>query len=343
MKETYLHNGETLLAGKPLFLPTEQVTVVMQCLTNEQIAAIPADWFSVEVIGEEELVGSGDIIRRVRDYPSDCEVGIVISGGSAIEGLTEDMLKTQVYDERSIKPIDLELTATEKHEDRSCEESASMVEINAGACGSRDLDDDYINAGYDEEERFVVVVELLKEAMSIMNDLRTNRRESIVRSGSGSATTPNRGIFSPAIDENLLSNSVLSVKNQFLGNNVTFIRNGKTYKVMDFCFLTLLVLKRMGIIANSLRKPYCEFLQEKVFMAKTPNVRSFNNCANQKTHKEIEELLPKLKFGFLTKTPPDKSRNELYLICHEIGKAFHETDYFKKLRMQKNCLNDFIL
>ena len=56
MKEAYLHNGETLLAGKPLFLPMEQVTVVMQCLTSEQIAAIPADWFSVEVIKEEKLV-----------------------------------------------------------------------------------------------------------------------------------------------------------------------------------------------------------------------------------------------------------------------------------------------
>ena len=330
MKEIYPLSGETLLAGKPLFLPTEQVPVVVQCLTSEQIAAIPKDLFSVDVIGLEHCVESWDVVEKTCDYPSDCEVGIVVSGGSAIDGLTAAILRIYAHDERPIQSIDLELTAPKRQDD-------------GHACESSVLGVDKIDDGSDEEKRFVVAVELLKEAISIMNDLRSSHRESVMRSIGNSTSTPDRGIFSAAIDENLLANAVLNVKNQFFGNNATFMRNGKTYKIMDFSFLTLLVLKRMGIVTNNLRKPYCEFLQEKVFMAKTPNVRSFNNCANQEAHKRIEELLPKLKFGFLTKTPPDESRNELYLVCHEIGQAFHETDYFKKLRMQKNCLNDFIL
>lgn len=347
LTESRVNCGESHLAGKSLILPNKGIPVVVQNLTRSQIAAIPRSRYRVKLIGKEGSGGMRDsTIKAIRVMAMTRKVGVVVKGDSALSYLTTVELMEGSTGAVSIHPLQSKSSIIS----RSDRPSTGYHIARRHAMGHRmackriaKFRKRGINASTSEqsyEEKMVVAIELLKKAVTIMNELRTEERESRNTGGGGD---PDRGIFSPAINEDELSDSVYKVKDQFFGNNDYCMINGKKYDLMAFCYLVFLVLARMGIIVNKLRKPYCEFLQEKVFMDKIPSVRNFNNCANKEVHKEFEDLFPKLKFGFIARQPLDNSKNELYLACHEIGWAFHETDYFKKLKRQRNSLDGFTL
>ena len=328
----------TFVSVKSLVLPTTKVPVVVQSLTRSQIAAIPTSVYSVRLIGIEGHSGVlGQAVNVARQISSMRRVGIVVKGDCAVVGLTAANVRAWSKRTRMMFPLASETTPS----------TGSIRRIGYHRYPFHRMarlmrkDSCALSASTSTEEKIVVAVELLKQAIAIMNEVRVEQREN--RASTGDGDDPNRGIFSPAIDEDQLSDSVYKVKEQFFGNNNHFTMNGRDYNLMEFCYLVFLVLARMGIIINKLRKPYCEYLKEKVLMDIAPSVRNFNNCANKEAHKEFEALFPKLKFGFITRQPLDSCKNELYLVCHEIGWAFHETDYFKELKKQRNSLDGFTL
>lgn len=328
----------TFVGIQSMVLPTTKLPVVVQSLTHSQIAAIPSSVYSVRLIGIEGQSGVlGETVKVARQISSVRRVGIVVKGDCAVGGLTATDVRAYSKRTRMMYPISSETTPSVRISQQiACHQLAFHRMPRFKRKDSR-----VQSASTSTEEKIVVAVELLKKAITLINEVHIEQRES--RTNTDGGGDPDRGIFSPAIDENQLSDSVYKVKDQFFGNNDHFTMNGRDYNIMEFCYLVFLVLARMGIIINKLRKPYCEFLQEKVFMTEVPSVRSFNNCANKEPHKDFEALFPKLKFGFITRQPLDSCQDELYLVCHEIGWAFHETDYFKKLKRQKNSLDGFTL
>lgn len=328
----------TFVGVKSLVLPTIKVPVVVQSLTHSQIAAIPTSVYSVRQIGIEGHSGVlGQTVKVARQMSSMRRVGIVVKGDCAVDGLTADNVRAWSKRARRMFPLASGTTPS----------TGSIRRIGYHRYPFHRMarlmseDSSSLSASTSIEEKIVVAVELLKQAIAVMNEVRTEHREN--RANTSGGGDPDRGIFSPAIDEDQLSDSICKVKEQFFGNNDYFTMKDKKYSLMEFCYLMFLVLARMGIIIKKLQKPYCEFLKEKVLMDTAPNVRNFNYCANKEAHKEFEALFPKLKFGFITRQPLDSCKNELYLVCHEIGWAFHETDYFKKLKKQRNSLDRFTL
>jgi hypothetical protein len=334
--------GGTLLAGKSLFLPNERVPIVVQRLTRSQIDAIPKDLFSVKVLGREGSVSASGAIEVARSLSMERRVGVVVKGGSA---LTRPLPGWGRLGARGGKTADIPIivnpVTVEGIAPNPLHGFRHKIKTKSK---KRDVPDEKDKT----EEGIVTVTELLKQAVNTMNGLRQDYRKKDAEKGMDNGSDPPDGIFSSIINEKQLGVSIIDVHNKFFGSNNSCMLNGKQYKFVEFCLLLLYVFARMGILVNKSRKPFCEFLQSKVYMTKkTPPVRTFNNYAKKMGYQKFEETFPLLPFDPSKPPPvgdyPSLNQYPLYFACHQIGMAFHDTEYFTKLREQRERLNKFIL
>lgn len=186
-----------------------------------------------------------------------------------------------------------------------------------------------------------IIITKLKEAIVETSTAKLSHREALRNQKDD--PLPNSDIFFELIDENELSDCILKIIERYFGTGDTCKILGKEYKLGEFCVLMHFYFIRIGILDNQTRKPFCNYLQKKVFDGEERfSVRSFNNYTNEYdslkgdfTHADWL----KIDFG----TRPDPSGKPLQDAFHEIGFAFHNSHYFRKLKKQQERMMKLLL
>lgn len=326
----------TLLAGKPLVLPTAKVPVIVQSLTRSQILALPQKSIRVRVLGSATEVNVRSAVLQARCTFPKHKVGVVVRGASALNGgitITGEnaiagvkLLKSPSERERG-KPGLRHRVLARKALHRKIQESGlpMRARILAKAIGN--------------EERLVAIIDNIKSLVSELEEIHENYR---MNNTDNSKSPRNHDIFLPPIEENKMADCILKIKNDFFGCKKTCTLADKTWNVTDFCLLMFLSFGRMQILRNPSRKPFCLFLQEKVFMGDDLlKVKNFNNYANHANYQTLAKELPRLPFDLSIR--PSTNNNSSFLACHEIGRAFHKSEYFRSLRTLKKNIDEFVL
>ena len=192
------------------------------------------------------------------------------------------------------------------------------------------------------EEEWMVMIELMKQVHVQFNKVEQAYRESQLNHGGGDDTPPEFDIFRSPIDEDKMADCILNVKEGFFGCHDTCTIGKKECNITDFCLLVHFAFRKMNLLNNYFRKPFCEYLQTKVLMNDEKlKVKNFNNYANSQAYKKLEKDLAHECFNLEERLP--KHENPLFLACHDIARAFHESKYFSQLRTGKNNFKDLIL
>lgn len=340
--------GGTLMAGRSLILPTEKVPVVLQSLTRNQIAALPKDVFSVKVLGPDKTLGARGALEIARAMLPDHKMGIVVRGGSAIDGVMAMRGDTIMQGVKLMKGAPPGLVGMGKGGRSLSKLVAGGRRAAGGSLPVRVLDGMAGSAGGggrddDGEEKLVTILDIIGKAYTEVRDFRNGyRAKKKGNGGDGDDVPPDMGIFLDPINENEMADCTLQIKDSYFGSNDTCMISGQPCNLTDFCLLMFFAFGRMHLLKNLSRKPFCLFLQQKVFMdKKKPGVKNFNNYANRENYQSFEKKLPGLPFDLSILPSPNNGFH--YLACHEIGRAFHNTDYFKLLRTQRTNLKSFEL
>lgn len=150
---------------------------------------------------------------------------------------------------------------------------------------------------------------------------------------------PPTNIFLTPIDENKMSDCIMRVVLDFFGGNNKITLHGLTFKVSEFCVLIHYYFLRINVLKRKGRKPFCEYLEKKVFRNKLEfTARTFNKYADshKNSHLTDTEALPiNFKYHAYEKELP------LQKVFHEVGWNFHNSPYFEELREMKNNLEQF--
>ena len=190
-------------------------------------------------------------------------------------------------------------------------------------------------------EELVVVVKIIKQAQSLLDEIHS-KYQTLNTTGGGGNIPPEFDIFRSPIDEDKMADCIFKVKEGFFGCHDTCTIGKKECNITDFCLLVHFAFRKMNLLNNYFRKPFCEYLQAKVLMNDEKlKVKNFNNYANSKAYKKLEKDLAHECFNLEERLP--KHENPLFLTCHDIARAFHESKYFSQLRTGKNNFKDFIL
>lgn len=338
----------TLLAGKPLVLPTAKVPVIVQSLTRSQILALPQKSIRVRVLGSVTEVNVRSAVLQARCTFPKHKVGVVVRGASALNG------GITITGENAIAGVKLLKSPSERERGnpglrhRVLARKALHRKIQESGLPVRTLS----KAGSDEG-KLVAIIDNLGNAFSELKKFREEYREHNGGGGepphghgkqnAGGDELPRRhDIFFPPIDKNKMADCILKIKDGFFGCEKTCTLADKSWNITDFCLLMFLAFGRMHILKNLSRQPFCLFLQDKVFMGDDLlKVKNFNNYANNTNYQTLEKELPKLPFDFSSRL--NEHNNSLFLACHEIGRAFHKSEYFRSLRTQKKNIGEFVL
>lgn len=150
------------------------------------------------------------------------------------------------------------------------------------------------------------------------------------------------GIFYSPIDEGKLSDCIKLIVNRFFGNNDKGKVCGREMKVGEFCLLIHCYFRRIKILKKEGLKPFCDYLEEKVFPEESKfTARTFNNYANDPNFVRVEEEFTsttKLKINFRVHPEPS---GKLLDAFHEVGWNFHNSAYFEELREMRKYIDEF--
>ncbi|MBO7068976.1 MAG: hypothetical protein J6W52_09935 [Bacteroidaceae bacterium] len=194
-----------------------------------------------------------------------------------------------------------------------------------------------ISANADSTKKYTTVIELLDLAKKEIKVLYHENRE--LRRIQKDAPPGYSGIFFPPVDEGKMSDCILKVVERYFGSEDTGEIRDKKYKLPQFCVLMYYYFRRINILQNTSRQPFCLYLLKKVFENESKfTSRTFNNYATAPEFAEVEKdftYASRLNINF--KYHPLPSENPLQDAFHEIGWAFHNSSYFEELReLQKN-------
>lgn len=332
------YSGGTLMAGESLILPSERVPVVIQSLTPSQISAIPQGKIGVKILGRVDEVGVRYAISQARALFPDQKVGVVVRGRTAVDGaigIKGDGIVGGIELIKGVPPYREMVHGTPKRRFGPLT-SASL----SGALAARSLRS--VNKFDDGERKLVTIMDIIGKAYTEMKDFREGYRQERKSGGGGDDTPPQYDIFLPPINEDEIADCASEVKEVYFGCNDTCMIGENTWNITDFCLLMFLAFGRMHLLKNYSRKPFCEFLQNKVLMSdKQLKVKNFNNYANRPNYHHLEEELPKMPFNLDIRL--SQHNNPLFLACHEIGRSFHNSPYFTQLRNERENLKRFEL
>lgn len=330
------YSSGTLMAGESLVLPSARVPVVIQNLTPSQISAIPQGKIGVKVLGRVDEVGVRNAISQARALFPDHKVGVVVRGRTAVDGaigIKDDGIVGGIELIKGVPPYREIVHRMLKRRLGSLTSAGRTWSL--AACSLKS-----VNKFDDGERKLVTIMDILGKAYTEMKDFREGYRQE--RKSGGGGTPPQYHIFLPPINEDEMADCTLMVKDCYFGCNDTCMIGEKTWNITEFCLLMFLAFGRMHLLKNYSRKPFCEFLQNKVLMSDEQlKVKNFNNYANRPNYHHLEEELPKMPFNLDIRL--SQHNNPLFLACHEIGRSFHNSAYFTQLRNERENLKRFEL
>ena len=192
----------------------------------------------------------------------------------------------------------------------------------------------------DGTQEFNTVIALLGQISHHVETIYIENREL-----SRNQTNPppsDSGIFYPPIDEGKLSDCIKLIVNRFFGNDDKVKILGTEIKVGEFCLLTHCYFRRIKIMKNEALKPFCDYLEKKVFPEESKfTARTFNNYANDPNFMNAKDGFidsEKLKINFNNHPVPC---GKLLDVFHEVGWNFHHSDYFDELREMRKRIDEF--
>lgn len=185
---------------------------------------------------------------------------------------------------------------------------------------------------------FVSILGIIANAYAKLMKLQKEYRKRIA---DRNEPLNSHNIFLPPIDEDKMADSILEILEDFFGYDKTYCTIAdKAWNITDFSLLIFIALRRMHILQNTFRKPFCLFLQDKVLMDSTTlKVKNFNNYANRPNYKTLMKELT--KSSPITDMQMREHQNPYFRACHEIIRAFQKTEYFKELKAHKANFSKF--
>ncbi|MCD8093555.1 MAG: hypothetical protein LUF01_12295 [Bacteroides sp.] len=179
------------------------------------------------------------------------------------------------------------------------------------------------------------IVELNEAIADVSKQHGKRRKSEPVRINTASAEAKKNswgGIF--IVDENKLAGCFSKLYNSYFGEKRKYQLEGKCDQILFFAYLYLLVEKeQLGKenFAENTRKPFFEFIEQKVVGETNKTVRTFHNRVEE-LQKFRETLLSKDENS--RENPTWKSSNH-YKNFHGICGNFHRTSYFNELERLK--------
>lgn len=198
-----------------------------------------------------------------------------------------------------------------------------------------------VNGIIDGDKEITTIITLVNQLKQESEKLDEKRR--VNKSIQNVDILPNSGIFYSPINENLLAVCIWKIINRFFGYEATGTICDKTYNLPEFCLLMYYYFIRIGILQNTTRKPFCLYLLKKVFEDESKfSVKTFNNYANDPRFVNVEkDFTNPERLGINFRVHPAPCGNTLQEAFHEIGWAFHRSEFFEELREQRKHLETF--
>ena len=200
-----------------------------------------------------------------------------------------------------------------------------------------------------KEGDVVYVMELIEKAHRTMRDIRNESRKEERKNGSGGGggggTPPDSGIFHRLVNEGELADCILQIVNNLFHGEKECEICKIGFNVYEFFLLTYYYFDYIRILEKKTQLAYCEYLNNKVFAGKNKvGVRNFNNYVKKDVYINFVELLKNnedIKFHSRPELPRPKTENRLLAPFQEIGWKFQHSDYFDKLRRERDKTQTF--
>jgi hypothetical protein len=281
-------------SANAIFLPDLSRPVVINDLTQSQIAAIPKDQYVVDVLGPAKSVRIANAVARYT-------------------------------------------AQRQKHGQRNTTSKSFM------AFSKKQTLRDRILGGGGKEQTFTTLIQLIETVRAQAQQLQDQDRLLRRKLKSGNGGPPDSGIFYPPIDEDEMADCIFMVIDQYFHGEAIGNVCGQDYSLAQFCVLTHCFFRRTKLLQNSSQQPFCIYLNNKVFGGEEKfTVKTFNNYANRNDFQTIEpELIDpsRLKTNFVLH--PTADGNSLKEAFQEIGWAFLHSEYFSRLKTQKENMKNF--
>ena len=199
-----------------------------------------------------------------------------------------------------------------------------------------------------KEGDVVYVIQLMEKAQRTMRDIRNESRKESRKNGGGGGgggTPPDSGIFHRLVDEDELADCILQIVNKLFHGEKECEICKIDFNVYEFFLLTHYYFDYIKILEKKTQLAFCEYLNNKVFAGKNEvGVRNFNNYVKKDVYTNFVELLKNnkdIKFNSRPELPRPKTENRLLAPFQEIGWKFQHSDYFDKLRRERDKTQTF--
>ena len=210
--------------------------------------------------------------------------------------------------------------------------------IGSRRFGVRSLPVRPLVAEADGTKQYMTLVGLLDDLSEQANHLITENRR-LSRNYDGDP--PDSNLFYEPINERLMSDCIMKVIADFFGSDDKCKIYGHEYKLVEFCLLMHYYFLRIGIMQNTARKPFAEYILRNVLKDETKfAVKTFNNYANDYKNDE-KDFIDGDGLDIDFRLHPDTSTRPHLDAFHEIGHSFYISKYFKDLRNIRKQMNKF--
>lgn len=213
-----------------------------------------------------------------------------------------------------------------------------------------------IKKGRSQEEKDAYMIELTAALLKSLKERRDAERKKSRRrrvGGGGGGTPPSSNVFIRFIDEDEMSDCILRIIEGFFhGEEKCTIREVEL-NLYEFSLLMHFYFDYIKILAKDSQLAYCTYLKNKVFSGEDRvKVRNFNIYARKSIYSKFKKLLEKdksISFTDSSTTTPSPMKvllqpeKKLIPPFQKIGRRFHFSSYFKKLRNERENLEDINL
>ena len=197
--------------------------------------------------------------------------------------------------------------------------------------------------GGSQDPTFTTLIQLLNTTKAQAQFLQDQDRERRKRLNRDNDDMPNSDIFYPPIDENEMADCIYKIIGKYFQGNDTGNVCENEYNLAQFCLLIHYFFRRINLLQNDSRQPFCNYLRVKVFAGEEKfTVKTFNNYANRDEFLNAEPILTnpnQFKTSFMLR--PQLKGEPIKEAFQEIGWAFQHSEYFEELKKQKKNMNQF--
>lgn len=165
--------------------------------------------------------------------------------------------------------------------------------------------------------------------------------------GGGGGKPPHNSIFNRLVDEDELADCILNIVDKFFHGAKECKICEVNFNLYDFFLLTQYYFNYIKILEKKSNLAFCDYLKQKVFAGLDKiGIRNYNIYAKKEKYTNFAELLNnKIDIRFVNRPelPRPKTDNFLLAPFQEIGWYFQHSDYFDKLRKEKDKAKSLII